>query len=32
MKTVGLAEPLRQALKPIESDIQAAFVKHHLFQ
>jgi len=26
LKTVGLVEPLRQALKPIESDIRAAFV------
>ncbi len=26
LKTVGLVEPLRQALKPIESEIQAAFV------
>src|SRR5688572_32381855 len=25
-KTVGLVEPLRQALKPIESEIRAAFV------
>ncbi len=26
LKTVGLVEPLRQALKPIESEIRAAFV------
>ena len=26
LKTVGLAEPLRQALKPVASDIRAAFV------
>jgi predicted nucleotidyltransferase len=26
LKTVGLVEPLRQALKPIESEIHAAFV------
>lgn len=26
LKTVGLVEPLREALKPIESDIRAAFV------
>ena len=26
MKTVGLAEPLRDALKPVASDIRAAFV------
>jgi len=26
LKTVGLAEPLRDALKPVASDIRAAFV------